>query len=322
MAFQRKSRLAELQAQVEKESKKGGSDERFWKPTMGKDGNAAAIIRFLPPPGDETLCWKKVYTHGFQGPDGSYLLENCLTSFEDEYGKAQQCPVCRANSALWKQGDEDTARQRKRKLQYYSNILVVNDPSNPENNGKVFLYRYGVKIHDKITAALNPQKTALGTKPAIDVFDPWEGANFTLLVKTVGGYWNYDDSTFEAPSAITSDESVMDSISEKVHSLVDYLPYESKNYAQLEDRLNTVLNARPAASPSRYDEDDDGGDQPSWAEPAAAAPPMPQSLRDELNSFNSPDITPQETVSAAASSDSGDSGDTDWFADIRALADS
>ena len=47
-----------------------------------------------------------------------------------------------------------SARKRKRKLSYYANILVVSDPKHPENEGKVFLYKFGKKIFDKITEAM------------------------------------------------------------------------------------------------------------------------------------------------------------------------
>jgi hypothetical protein len=225
-----------LQKELEKSSTtNGGADERFWKPELDGTGNGYAVIRFLPAPEGESVPWAKLYSHAFQGPGGWYI-ENSLTT------KGEKDPVGEVNRKLWNSGsddDKEVARKQKRKLSYYSNILVVNDPKNPDNNGKVFLYKYGKKIHDKILAAMNPE---FQDETPINVFDLWEGANFKLKIKTVAGYWNYDSSEFSAPSALSSDDDELESIWKKEYSLEAFTsPDQFKSYEELEQRLNLVL---------------------------------------------------------------------------------
>ena len=159
-----------LQKELTKSTKEGGADERLWKPQLDKSGNGYAVIRFLPAPEGESLPWAKLYSHAFQGP-GGWLIDNCLTTNGD------QCPVCAANNKLWNSGvesDKEIARQRKRKLSYYSNVYVVKDTANPDNEGQVFLYKYGKKIHDKILAAMQPE---FQDETPVNVFDFWEGTS-------------------------------------------------------------------------------------------------------------------------------------------------
>ena len=174
--------------QVEKLNDKGNNvDDRIWKPSVDKSGNGYAIIRFLPEPEGCDLPWTRVYTHAFQGP-GGWLIDQCLTT------KDQKCPVCEHNSQLWNSGSDankEIARKQKRRLSYYSNIYIVSDPANPENEGKVFLYKYGKKIFDKIQEAMKPE---FADETAINPFDFWSGANFKLKIRRVEGYQNYDKS--------------------------------------------------------------------------------------------------------------------------------
>ena len=147
------SLTAKLVSQVEKMNKgSNGVDDRLWKPEVDKAGNGYAVIRFLPAPDGEDLPWAKLYTHAFQASGGWYI-ENSLTTL------GQKDPVSEYNSQLWNNGTDagkELARKQKRKLTYISNIYVVKDPANPENEGKVFLYKYGKKIFDKLTAAMQP----------------------------------------------------------------------------------------------------------------------------------------------------------------------
>lgn len=243
-----------LQKELEKSSStSGGADERLWKPELDASGNGYAVIRFLPAPEGEAVPWAKIYTHAFQGT-GGWLIENCLTT------KGDQCPVCASNNKLWNSGhesDKEIVRQRKRKLSYYSNIYVVNDPKHPDNNGKVFLFKYGKKIHDKILAAMQPE---FQDETPINVFDLWEGANFKLKIKTVAGYWNYDSSEFAAPAALSADDDELESIWKQEYSLEAFTaPDQFKSYDDLESRLNFVLGAK-ASSPARsmqFEEDED-----------------------------------------------------------------
>ena len=191
-----------LVKEVEKMNTLGSSvDDRLWKLEVDKTGNGYAVIRFLPAPNGEDLPFVKLYSHFFKGPGGIYA-ENSLTTL------GQKDPVSEYNSMLWKQGEsgQEIARKQKRKLTYISNIYVVKDPANPENEGRVMLYKYGKKIFDKLTAAMQPQ---FEDEEAIDPFDFWQGANFKLKAKNVAGYRNYDSSEFAAQSALLDDDDAM-----------------------------------------------------------------------------------------------------------------
>ncbi|CAF34264.1 ssDNA binding protein [Synechococcus phage S-PM2] len=241
-----------LQKELTKSSTEGGADERLWKPELDASGNGYAVIRFLPAPEGESLPWAKLYSHAFQGP-GGWLIENCLTTNGDK------CPVCAENNKLWNSGvdsDKEIARQRKRKLSYYSNIYVVKDPKHPENEGRVFLYKYGKKIHDKILAAMQPE---FQDETPVNVFDFWEGANFKLKIKTVAGYWNYDSSEFDSPSALSADDEDLETIWKQQHSLEAFVvPSEFKSYEEIETRMNSVLGlSAPTRSASPVFDDDE-----------------------------------------------------------------
>ena len=212
--------------------------ENYWRPEVDKAGNGMATIRFLPAPpqdGDDALPWAKVFSHGFQGP-GGWFIENCLTT------KNEQCPVCEHNNKLWNSGVEankQVARDQKRKLTYVANVYIVSDPKHPENEGKVKLFKFGKKIFDKITEAMNP---AFADEVAINPFDLWEGANFKLKIRKVEGYQNYDKSEFESPSALLDDDDKLEEIWKSEYSLADLTKdSEFKQYDELKKRLDKVL---------------------------------------------------------------------------------
>ena len=211
-------------------------DDRFWKPELDKTGNGYAVIRFLPAVSGEDLPWQRVWSHAFQGPGGWYI-ENSLTTLN------QKDPVSEENTRLWNTGvdsDKEIARKRKRKLSYYSNILVVSDPKHPENEGKVFLYKFGKKIFDKITEAMQP---AFEDEAAINPFDFWKGANFKLKIRKVDGYWNYDKSEFESVSALSDNDEKIKSIWSTQHALKPFLAADNfKTYDELKEKLNRVLS--------------------------------------------------------------------------------
>ena len=219
------------------QEKKSYVDERLWKPELDKSGNGYAVIRFLPSPEGEDLPWAKVWNHAFQGPTGQWYIENSLTTI------GQKDPVSEYNSKLWNSGiesDKEIARKQKRKLQYFSNILVVSDPKHPENEGKVFLFRYGKKIFDKIMEAMQP---AFPDDTPINPFDFWEGADFKLKIRKVDGFWNYDKSEFSAPSPIADDESKIESIWKSQHSLAEKLDASNfKSYDELSTRFHAVIS--------------------------------------------------------------------------------
>ena len=231
------SLTAKLVKEVEKMNNNGASgDERTWKLDVDKSGNGYAVIRFLPAPEGEDLPFVKLYSHAFQGPGGWYI-ENSLTSL------GQKDPVSEYNTQLWNNGTDagkETARKQKRKLTYMSNIYVVKDPANPENEGKVFLFKYGKKIFDKLTAAMQPE---FEDEEAIDPFDFWQGANFKLKAKNVAGYRNYDSSEFAAQSPLLDDDDALEALWKKELSLAEIVAADQfKSYDDLKRRLNYVLS--------------------------------------------------------------------------------
>ena len=247
-----------LQKELEKTVSTRQVDERFWKPEVDASGNGYAVIRFLPAPDGETVPWAKVYSHAFQGPGGWYI-ENSRTTL------GEKDPVGEVNRQHWNAGTEegkDIARKQKRKLSYYSNIQVVKDPKHPENEGKVFLYKYGKKIHDKILAAMQPE---FQDETPINVFDLWEGANFKLKIKKVAGFWNYDSSEFDSVSALSSDDTELEATWKSEHSLEAFTAADQyKSYEDLEKRLQLVLGSAPRATVPSVDSEE--------YEPVAAAP--------------------------------------------------
>ena len=229
--------LGAAEAETKPQEKKSYVDERLWKPQLDKTGNGYAVIRFLPAPDGEELPWAKVWNHAFQGPTGQWYIENSLTTI------GQNDPVSEHNTRLWNSGvesDKEIARKQKRKLQYFSNIYVVTDTKNPDNEGKVFLYRFGKKIFDKIMEAMQP---AFDDEIAINPFDFWKGANFKLKIRKVDGFWNYDKSEFEAPSALLDDDDALEEMWKKQYSLAEFTASTNfKSYDELKTRLDTVLS--------------------------------------------------------------------------------
>jgi hypothetical protein len=230
-----------LTQEIEKMSTtEGGTDDRFWKPEMDKAGNGYAVIRFLPPPEGEDVPWAKVWSHAFQGPGGWYI-ENSLTTLN------KKDPVGELNRQLWNSGsekDKEVARKQKRKLSYYSNIYVIKDPAHPENEGKVFLYKFGKKIFDKITEAMQP---AFADEKPINPFDFWTGADFKIKLRKVDGYWNYDKSEFADPGTLGNyDDDQLEAIYSKTYSLAQFTSDSNfKTFEELQKRLNDVLNSKP-----------------------------------------------------------------------------
>ena len=297
--LKKQSSLGSLTQKLVKEVEKmnntsGGADERLWKPEMDKTGNGYAVIRFLPAPEGEELPWAKMYSHAFQGPGGWYI-ENSLTT------TGGKDPVSEYNRELWNSGndaDKDTVRKQKRKLSYYANIYVVQDKANPQNEGRVFLYKFGKKIFDKIMEAMQPE---FEDETAINPFDFWQGANFKLKLKKKDGYWNYDASEFDRPSALLDDDDAMEALWKKQYSLAALTaPDQFKTYEQLDTRLKMVLGQK-SPSRSRYDEDtiDEDNDRGSYTpnfSSRSQQSELPKNIQSELSNlgsggFNDPDIT-------------------------------
>ena len=288
----RQSNLNDLTKKIEEmnsspqQQQSNNSDDNLWKPAVGKDGNGYAVIRFLPPPKGEEMPFVRVWNHGFQGPGGWYI-ENSLTTL------GEKDPVSELNTQLWNTGreeDKGTARQQKRRLNFYSNIYVVKDPDNPQNEGKVFLYKYGKRIFDKLNDVMNPQ---FEDEKPVNPFDFWEGANFRLKIRKVDGYWNYDKTEFDSGTPLAEDDA-LEGIWEQqrsFHALVD--PKNFKSYEELQARLNRVLNIQES--------------------PSAPKPTPVSAVQDDSVPF---DVDPPSSIQPTSSSDDDD--DLSFF---KSLAD-
>ena len=229
------SLIDEYNKQTTPQDTKSFDDERIWKPELDKSGNGYAVIRFLPAPEGEDIPWQRMFSHSFQGPGGGYI-ENSLTTIN------KSDPVGEANRKLWNSGseaDKETARRQKRKLSYYTNIYVVADPKHPENEGKVFLYKFGKKIFDKIMEAMQPQ---FDDEQAINPFDLWKGANFKLKIRKVDGFWNYDKSEFETVTQLLPTDEELEKVYQSEYPLKPF--HEESNfkpYNELKEKMERVL---------------------------------------------------------------------------------
>ena len=301
--LKKQSSLGSLTSKLVKEVEKmsnnsSGADERLWKPEMDKTGNGFAVIRFLPAPEGEELPWVKMYSHAFQGPGGWYI-ENSLTTL------GQKDPLSEYNRELWNSGqdsDKETVRKQKRKLSYYSNIYVVKDPTNPANEGRVFLFKYGKKIFDKIMEAMQPE---FEDETPINPFDFWQGANFKLKIVKKDGYWNYDKSEFDRVAPLLDDDDALEAVWKKQYSLAAVTaPDQFKSYEDLEKRLKYVLGQKSAPRP-RLDEEveDEDNDRGSYSPDFTSrrSEPVPQDLSEELSKLSSSSTSTDEDEDDALS---------------------
>lgn len=292
-------------------------DERFWKlSTNEKTGVGYARLRFLPPVANEDVAWARIFNHGFQGPSGSWYIENCLTTLSN-----RPCPVCKSNNGLWNSGveaDKDVARTRKRRLQYISNILVIEDPVHPENNGKNFLFRYGKKIHDKIMEQIEPQ---FPDQQPTNPFDMWEGCDFKLKSIKASGFLNYDKSAFDAPSELFATEKDKEAKQEALwnaeYPLAEFTAEaQFKSYEVLETRLNAVLSGtdapRSAAARVEQEQSLEGQDD----KPVTSTPEAPKAVRQPRTPRASAPAAPVAKVAPVAPpppSDDDEDGLKDFF---------
>jgi hypothetical protein len=273
-----------LVKQVEKmNTTSGGADERLWKAVMDKGGVGSAVIRFLPAPDGEDVPWVKMYTHAFQGAGGWYI-ENSLTTI------GQKDPVSEYNRGLWNSGnekDKETVRKQKRKLSYYSNIYVVKDPANPANEGKVFLFKYGKKIFDKILNAMQPE---FDDEDPINPFDFWQGANFKIKIVKKDGYWNYDKSEFDRVAPLMDDDDALEALWKKEYSLSAVTASDQfKTYEELERRMNMVLGISGTTTPTQsravVEQEDE---YESYSAPVSRESKVMEELEDSYNRSKSP----------------------------------
>ena len=260
--------------------KKSYVDERIWKPTVDKAGNGYAVIRFLPAPEGEDLPWARFWDHAFQGPTGQWFIEKSLTSI------GQNDPVSELNSKLWNSGNDDdkaTVRKQKRRLNYVTNIMVLSDPGNPENEGKVFLYKFGKKIYDMIMDVMQPQ---FQDEQPVNPFDFWEGADFKLKIRKVEGYRNYDKSEFSAKTALVGgDDAKLEGVYNSLYSLKEFTdPSTYKSYEELQAKLNSVLNGTSAPAATAETVAMDSTPAPTYNEAPAVEPastPAPSDSEDD-----------------------------------------
>lgn len=269
MKKKRGSDLEKLTAELQKMNSKGFSndDDRYWKPEVDKAGNGYAVIRFLPAPQGEDVPFVRIWDHAFQGPGGWYIEKSLTTIGKDD-------PVSEYNSELWNSGIEankDKAREQKRRLSYHANIYVVKDPAHPENEGKVFLFKFGKKIFDKLNDLMHP---SFEDEKPVNPFDFWEGANFKLKIRNVEGYRNYDKSEFEDPSPLADDDE-LEAIWKQEHSLSELISEDKfKSYEELQKRFYKVLKLEDKGRPDRDDDVEKEMDfKPRFEERKAAALP-------------------------------------------------
>ena len=283
-ANMKKSRADAINKLVQAAAAAGGSDNssrddnNYWKPEVDKAGNGYAVIRFLPAPEGESLPWAKYWDHGFKGPSGLWYIEKSLTSI------GQTDPVSEMNSELWNSGIESNktiVRERKRRLSHVANIMVVSDPANPQNEGKVFLYKFGKKIFDKIMDVMQPQ---FQDEDPINPFDFWEGADFKLKIRNVEGYRNYDKSEFASPAPLLDgDDEKLETVYNQLHSLEEFTdPKNYKSYAELKARLMKVLGQEAAPVTTAESVDlDEVAPAPKADAPAPAPEPAVGSTDDD-----------------------------------------
>jgi len=263
--------LDSLSSQLEKlspnQQSRSNGDDRFWTPTVDKAGNGYAVVRFLPASANEDVPFVRVFSHGFQGPGGWYI-ENSLTTI------GQKDPIGELNQNLWNTGGDEgkeQARKQKRKLQFISNIYVVKDPGNPENEGKVFLYKFGKKIWDKIEAQMNPE---FEDETKINPFDMWQGADFKLKIRKVAGYRNYDSSEFDSPTPLLDDDSALEAVWNKQHGLNEFIDAANfKSYDELKAKLDRVLGRTAPTTTAA----ETVVEEESWNEGASETPSAPLS---------------------------------------------
>jgi hypothetical protein len=271
-----KKSLEELNSKLAKVSgnqESKGADDRFWYPSVDKAGNGYAVIRFLPAPTNEDVPFIRIFDHGFQGPGGWYIEKSLTTLNKSD-------PVSEYNSKLWNSGIEankEIARKQKRRLHFISNIYVVHDSSNPENEGKVFLFKYGKKIFDKLNEAMNPQ---FADEEAVNPFDLWAGANFKLKIRNVEGYRNYDKSEFDRIKPLLDDDEALEGIWKKEYSLQEFLdPKNFRSYEELKEKLNRALSEDSFLGGNNKAETEEipWDETPAPKQKAAAAPKIQES---------------------------------------------
>ena len=267
------------------------NDERFWQPTRDKAGNGYAVIRFLPGDAEAPTPWVRYWDHFFKGPTGQWYVEKSLTSI------GQADPLSESNSKLWNEDGSEEAkrivRERKRNLRYIANVLIISDPSAPENEGQVKLYRFGKKIFDKIMDSMQPQ---FPDEAPVNPFDMWNGADFTVKIRKVEGYPNYDASAFKSPSAMAGSDEDLEAIYNKQHDMNEWTdPKNFKTYDELKSRLAMVLGE---SAPRTVREQVSLDTSQAYTAPTAAAPTEPVGApQPEISTAENTNLDEDDTMS-------------------------
>lgn len=286
-------KLNEQLSKIGSRSYSNTDEDKYWKPTRDAAGNGFAIIRFLPAPEGEDMPFVRLWDHGFKGPNtGKWYIENSLTTI------GQPDPVSEMNTKLWNSGnDEDkkTAQVQKRRLHYISNIYVVKDSAKPENEGKIFLYKYGKKIFDKLNDLMNP---SFEDEDPVNPFDLWEGSNFRLKIRMFEGYPNYDKSEFDSPSPMFDDDDKLEATWKQCHSLTEVVHAKNfKSYEELQAKLHAVLGlagdtsrSSSSSARARAEEEVDGDlDMSNLASSKSPKESSAPKLKEESSSFETSD---------------------------------
>lgn len=294
------SKLLSAAQQAGGGEQKSYGDDRLWKPTVDKAGNGYAILRFLPAREGNDIPWVRYWDHGFKGPTGQWYIEKSLTSI------GKEDPVGELNSKLWNSGyedDKETARKQKRRLHYVANVLVVSDPSAPDNEGKVFMYQFGKKIFDKIMDLMQPQ---FPDEKPVNPFDFWEGADFVLKIRQVEGYRNYDKSEFRSPAALyNGDEIQLEDVYNKLHDLSEFTdPKNYKSYDELKTKLYQVLGEQ---APRTVKQEVKLDDEVPYENPTRSAPAAEPAS-----------VAPNRMATAESSMDEDDDDTMSYFARLAA----
>lgn len=268
---------ATIQSAVAASSGGFTKDDRIWKYTYLDSGKkdlktkksimySSSVIRFLPIPfidirkQDEGKISAEavlspvvlVCRHDFKSSNGSRYSELALKTL------GQECPVNEHDRPLWEawkdagkpdNNDKKVLVGRIAKDEYYANILVVDDKAAPDNNGKVFLFKFSAAIKKMIDQAFDP---SIPTNPTFDPFDPFDGAELHLTFmgeeRSFNG-WNglvpadmSKESSWVNNPMCGGDEAKIEETMELAYSLQDFIdPALFKSYAVLKERLLAVL---------------------------------------------------------------------------------
>lgn len=284
----RKKETARLQSELNKTAnpKEAYKDPRMWQPTVDKAGNGSAIIRFLPARSPDEDAYVTRLFHSFKGPTGLYYIENCRSML----GKDVTDPVLEYNEALWNGTDSEKkqASAQKKKVKFISNILVISDEKNPQNEGKVFLYEYGKKTLERLNKLMNPTPDQLKMgKKRVDPFDLFEGVNYHLIVTKKDGFPNYDDSEFSSVCPVSEDENELDRIFQSMYDLRPLVAPETvKSEDELRKRLYKVLGLSGVTTSVATD----AAAKPKAGAVAKAAPKQPVDMDEDDSEDSSVDV--------------------------------